>query len=182
MMRCWHVTARRDGADPARDRIAASTLVLEFLMLSPARGVPGYGRCWGRRSTRGHARRTLLGGAVPQVSRPSREEPGRGASGLSILIIADQLLRNGTDEYDLGHCSCDERDRRAVERRLVHRLESLGGTVSLQPAAQTTEGERCFQTRLDRFCNKRGASHSLTRDGCVVGDAAVAVESSRDPL
>jgi hypothetical protein len=34
-MSCWHATSRRHLADPARDRIAASTLVLEFLMLGP---------------------------------------------------------------------------------------------------------------------------------------------------
>jgi transposase len=57
------------------------------------------------------------------------------AVGHAILIIAYHLLRDGTDYHDLGPRYFDERDRRAVERRLVHRLEGLGYTVSLQSAA-----------------------------------------------
>ena len=57
------------------------------------------------------------------------------AVGHTILIIAYHLLRDGTDYHDLGPHYFDARDRRAVERRLVHRLEGLGYTVSLQPAA-----------------------------------------------
>jgi transposase len=53
----------------------------------------------------------------------------------SILIIVYHLLTEGTVYRDLGGNYFDERDRQAVERRLVHRLESLGYTVSLQPAA-----------------------------------------------
>ena len=36
---------------------------------------------------------------------------------------------------DLGATSFDARDRAAVERRLVRRLEALGHTVTLAPAA-----------------------------------------------
>jgi hypothetical protein len=52
-----------------------------------------------------------------------------------ILIIAYHVLMEGTDYRDLGGKYFDERDRQGVERRLVHRLEALGYTVSLQPAA-----------------------------------------------
>ena len=57
------------------------------------------------------------------------------AVGHTILVIAYHLLRDGTVYHDLGPRYFDERDRQAVERRLVHRLEGLGYTVSLQPAA-----------------------------------------------
>ena len=53
----------------------------------------------------------------------------------SILIIAYHVLTEGTVYCDLGGNYFDERDRQAVERRLVHRLEGLGYTVSLTPAA-----------------------------------------------
>ena len=53
----------------------------------------------------------------------------------SILIIAYHMLTEGTAYCDLGANYFDERDRQAVQRRLVHRLEGLGYTVSLQPAA-----------------------------------------------
>jgi transposase len=51
----------------------------------------------------------------------------------SILIIAYHLLTEGTVYRDLGGNYFDERDRQAVERHLVHRLEGLGYTVSLAP-------------------------------------------------
>jgi len=53
----------------------------------------------------------------------------------SILVIAYHLLTEGTIYRDLGSHYFDERDRQGVERRLVHRLEGLGYTVSLAPAA-----------------------------------------------
>ena len=53
----------------------------------------------------------------------------------SILIIVYHVLTEGTVYRDLGGNYFDERDRQAVERRLVHRLEGLGYAVSLTPAA-----------------------------------------------
>jgi hypothetical protein len=53
----------------------------------------------------------------------------------SILIIPYHVLTEGTVYCDLGGNYFDERDRQAVERRLVHRLQGLGYTVSLTPAA-----------------------------------------------
>jgi transposase len=53
----------------------------------------------------------------------------------SILIIAYHVLTEGTSYCDLGGNYFDQRDRQGVERRLVHRLEGLGYTVSLTPAA-----------------------------------------------
>jgi transposase len=53
----------------------------------------------------------------------------------SILLIAYHLLRDGTTYQDLGGNYYDERDRAAVERRLVRRLERLGHRVTLTPPA-----------------------------------------------
>jgi transposase len=53
----------------------------------------------------------------------------------SILIIAYHVLTEGTVYGDLGGNYFDQRDRQAVEHRLVHRLQGLGYTVSLTPAA-----------------------------------------------
>ena len=53
----------------------------------------------------------------------------------AILIIAYHVLTEGTVYGDLGGNYFDERDRQAVEHRLVHRLQGLGYTVSLTPAA-----------------------------------------------
>jgi transposase len=53
----------------------------------------------------------------------------------SILVIAYHVLLDGTVYGDLGGNYFDQRDRQAVERRLVHRLQGLGYTGSLIPAA-----------------------------------------------
>ncbi len=73
-----------------------------------------------------------------QYRRPAaRRGKSRAAAavGHTILVIADHLRRDGTTHHDLGPRSVDERDRRAAERRLVHRLEGLGYRVSPEPAA-----------------------------------------------
>ncbi len=57
------------------------------------------------------------------------------AVGHSILVIIYHLLSEGTEYRDLGPRYFDERDRQAVERRLVHRLEGLGYKVSLERVA-----------------------------------------------
>lgn len=53
----------------------------------------------------------------------------------SLLVMAYHLLRDETTYRDLGSTYFDERDRQAVERRLVHRLEHLGNKVTLEPLA-----------------------------------------------
>ena len=51
------------------------------------------------------------------------------------LVVVALVRRDGEDYHDLGGNYFDERDRRAVERRLVRRLEALGHKVTLEPAA-----------------------------------------------
>ncbi len=53
----------------------------------------------------------------------------------SILVMVYALLTQQTEYHDLGNHYFDERDRQAVERRLVRRLEALGYNVSLQPTS-----------------------------------------------
>jgi transposase len=57
------------------------------------------------------------------------------AVGHSILIISYHLLTRGQEYTDLGANYFDERDRSAVQRRCVKRLEKLGYSVQLQPTA-----------------------------------------------
>jgi len=45
------------------------------------------------------------------------------------------ILTRHEPYHDLGVTYFDERDRQAVERRLVKRLQALGYDVSLQPTA-----------------------------------------------
>jgi transposase len=74
---------------------------------------------------------------APDRRRAARRGTSRAAVavGHPIPVIANHVLRDGTVSHDLGPRCGDERDRQAVERRLVHRLEGLGSTVSLEPAA-----------------------------------------------
>lgn len=55
------------------------------------------------------------------------------AVGHSILIISYHLITRGQEYTDLGTNYFDERDRNAVQRRCVKRLEKLGFKVELQP-------------------------------------------------
>ncbi len=50
-----------------------------------------------------------------------------------ILRIVNYLLTCQTTFEDLGVTYLEQRDRQAVERRAVRRLESLGYTVTLEP-------------------------------------------------
>ena len=49
-------------------------------------------------------------------------------------MIAYQFLIKHEPYRELGANYFDERNRQAVERRLLHRLEARGYAVSLQPA------------------------------------------------
>ena len=56
----------------------------------------------------------------------------------TILVIIYHLLRDQTSYRELGATYFDERDRQAIEHRLVRRLEALGNDVTIQrrdPAA-----------------------------------------------
>lgn len=54
----------------------------------------------------------------------------------SILVIIYHLLSDQVCYQELGGNFFDERDRQAVEKRLVRRLQRLGYQVELQPASQ----------------------------------------------
>jgi transposase len=57
------------------------------------------------------------------------------AVGHTILVTAYHLLQGDAPYRDLGGRYFDERDRHAVERRCVRRLEALGFRVTLEPDA-----------------------------------------------
>jgi transposase len=80
-------------------------------------------------------RDTYLGAQYRRLAARRGKSRAAVAVGHSILVIAYHLLRDGTAYHDLGPHYFDERDRQAVERRLVRRLESLGYAVALTPAA-----------------------------------------------
>jgi transposase len=51
----------------------------------------------------------------------------------TLLVMAYHILTRREPYHELGANDFDERARQSLERRLVHRLEALGYTVSLQP-------------------------------------------------
>jgi len=53
----------------------------------------------------------------------------------SILVIIYHVLRDRSTYQDLGSSYFDERDRQAVQKQLVRRLERMGYQVDLQPVA-----------------------------------------------
>jgi hypothetical protein len=78
---------------------------------------------------------SYLGALYRRLAARRGKKKATVAVGHAILIIADHLLADGTVYQDLGPTHFDERDRDAVQRRLVQRLQRLGYKVTLEPAA-----------------------------------------------
>ncbi len=83
----------------------------------------------------GRSKGTYLAAQYHRLAARRGTKRAAVAVGHTILTIAYHLLTEGGVYRDLGEHSFDDRDRQAVERRLVARLEGLGDTVSLDPAA-----------------------------------------------
>ena len=78
---------------------------------------------------------TYLGALYRRLAARRGKKKATVAVAHALLVIADYLLKDGTVYRDLGPTHFDERDRDAVQRRLVHRLQRLGYKVTLEPAA-----------------------------------------------
>jgi transposase len=72
-------------------------------------------------------------------SNPYRRFADTPAVGHAIFGIIYHILSRKEPYQDLGANYFDERDRQAVQRRLVRRLEQLGYQVTIQPAPTPTE-------------------------------------------
>ena len=83
----------------------------------------------------GRSKGTYLAAQYHRLAARRGTKRAAVAVGHTILLIVYRLLSDGDVYHDLGERYFDERDRHAVERRLVARLEGLGYTVSLNPAA-----------------------------------------------
>jgi transposase len=78
---------------------------------------------------------TYLGAQYRRLAARRGKSKAAVAVGHSILVIVYHLLKRGTEYRDLGPNYFDNRERQAVERRLVHRLEGMGYKVTLESAA-----------------------------------------------
>jgi transposase len=83
----------------------------------------------------GRSKGTYLAAQYHRLAARRGTKRAAVAVGHTILLIVHRLLSEGDVYRDLGVRYFDERDRHAIERRLVARLEGLGYTVSLDPAA-----------------------------------------------
>jgi transposase len=84
----------------------------------------------------GRKRQSYLSAQYHRLTTRRGKNKAAVAVGHSILVIAYHLLKHPDQSYqDLGPLYFDQRDRLALERRLVRRLETLGYKVSLQAAA-----------------------------------------------
>ena len=82
----------------------------------------------------GRTQGTYLASQYQRLAARRGSKRAAVAVGHTLLVMVYHLLRDGTEYEDLGASYFDERDRVAVERRLVRRLEQLGYRVSLEQA------------------------------------------------
>ncbi|MCZ7572832.1 MAG: IS110 family transposase [Ardenticatenaceae bacterium] len=82
---------------------------------------------------------TYLGALYRRIAARRGKKKAVLAVGHSILVSVYYILTRRESYQDLGANYFDERDRRAVERRLVRRLEQLGNTVTLAPRVPVPE-------------------------------------------
>jgi transposase len=79
--------------------------------------------------------KTYLGAQYHRLAARRGAKRAFMAVGHTILGIVDELLTTGQSFRDLGTTYFDQRDAERIRRRLTHRLEALGYTVTLAPHA-----------------------------------------------
>ena len=78
--------------------------------------------------------RSYLGAQYHRLARRIGANRAAMAVAHSMLVILHHIIRTGQDYIDLGHGYYEERDRAAITKRSVRRLERLGFQVTLQAA------------------------------------------------
>jgi len=81
----------------------------------------------------GRTKESYLGAQYRRLVGRKGKKRGAVAVAHSILVIAYHVLTDREPCRDLGVDYFDRRNREALERSLVRRLEALGNTVSLTP-------------------------------------------------
>lgn len=85
--------------------------------------------------TAARTRNTYLASQYHRIAARRGAKRAVVAVGHTILVIAYHLLKHQTPYADLGANYFDERDKMAILRRSVKRLEKLDYKVSVEPAA-----------------------------------------------
>jgi transposase len=86
-----------------------------------------------------HTKHTYLAALYRRMQARRGTKKALVAVGHAILVIIYHILSRKEPYQDLGANYFEERDRQAVQRRLVRRLEQLGYQVTIQPAPTPTE-------------------------------------------
>jgi transposase len=103
-------------------------------------GRTGSGNAWLRQALveaawgASHTKRSYLAGQYHRLAARRGGKRAAMAVAHTILIIVYYLLKRGTEYQDLGPNYFDERDRQAVVRRSVRRIEQLGYKVTVDAA------------------------------------------------
>lgn len=82
-----------------------------------------------------HTKNTYLSAQYHRLAARRGKKKAMVAVGHTILVIIYHVLQEQQPYAELGGNYFDERERHAIERRLVRRLEKLGYEVALTPAA-----------------------------------------------
>jgi transposase len=82
-----------------------------------------------------HSKHTYLSAYYHRLVSRRGKQKALVAVGHTLLVIVYYLLLREEEYEDLGGNYFDERDRQAVQKRLVRRLENLGYHVVLEPPA-----------------------------------------------
>ena len=78
--------------------------------------------------------KTYLGAQYQRLARRIGANRAAMAVAHSIIVILHNVIRTGQPFVDLGQRYFEERDRTAITRHAVRRLERLGHKVTLEPA------------------------------------------------
>lgn len=82
-----------------------------------------------------HSKDTVLRAQYSRLARRIGKRKALVAVAHSLLVIVYHILQDGREYQELGANYYDERDKQALERALVRRLERLGNEVVLKPKA-----------------------------------------------
>jgi transposase len=83
----------------------------------------------------GRTKGTYLAAQYERLKGRHGKKKAAVAVGHTLLVIVYHLLKNGTSYEELGGNYFEERDRSAIERRLVRQLERMGNKVTIEPLA-----------------------------------------------
>ena len=78
--------------------------------------------------------KTYLGAQYHRLARRIGANRAAMAVAHSIVVILHHVIRTGQDYIDLGHSYFEEKDRAAITKRSVRRMERLDLQVTLQAA------------------------------------------------